>query len=209
MDALEIISKIKFLFEHFGTPLVFVSSFVEITPFGWTIPGGLVIATASYFSYPDVYLFIKTIISGWFGAWLSLIGGYILGRKTGYWLVKKLKQEKSAERAKKLLKKNGPLILTSSMLANITRFWSAYIAGVEKHRFQNFLIFSAIASLGWVLIVAFIGFLAGVEKGNFESIISSLGTASWIIIIIAIFIIIASIKAEKEGLEKNENHKTK
>lgn len=210
MDTMALIQNTQFLFEKFGLIIVFFISFVEITPFGWTVPGGLVIATASFFSYPNVYLFTKIIIAGWLGAHLSLISGYILGKKTGYWLVKKLNQEKNAQRAKNLLKKNGAIILTSSMLANLTRFWTAYVAGIDNYSFHHFLIYSATASLGWVLLVAFIGFVAGSEKGHIEAIISKLGILSWLLIIIALFIIFVSIKQDKEEFEKqNENNKTK
>lgn len=210
MEINEAIQNIKNLFENYGLIIVFLASFIEITPFGWTIPGGLIIATAAFFSYPEVYTLIKVVLAAWLGAWLSLVGGYILGKKTGYWLVKKLKQEKNATRAKNLLRKNGAVILTSSMLANLTRFWTAYIAGTEKYSLQRFLVYSSSASLGWVTLIAFIGFLAGSEKTQVESTISRLGALSWVFIIIALAVIIISIKQEKEAFEKqNENNQTK
>ncbi len=208
MGVAEVFEKTKFLFDNFGLLIVFVASFVEITPFGWTIPGGLVIAAASFFSYPNVYLFIKIIISSWIGAWFSLIGGYFLGRKTGLWFVKKLNQERNAQRAKTLLQKNGALILTSSMLANLTRFWTAYVAGVDNYSLFRFLLYSAAASLSWVSLVGFIGFLAGAEKSQIESALSKLGVLSWILVCIAIAIIIISIKQERKEFEQqDENNK--
>lgn len=210
MNTIEIVQNIKILFDKFGLIIVFLTSFIEITPFGWTVPGGLIIAVASFFSHPNVYLFTKIIIAAWLGAYLSLIGGYMLGKRTGYWLVKKLKQEKNAQRAKNLLKKNGAIVLTSSMLANLTRFWTAYVAGIDGYSFYRFLVYSAVASLGWVSLVAFIGFIAGAERGQVEAIISKLGILSWVLIVIALIVILISIKQDKEEFEnQNENNQTK
>ncbi len=208
MEIAEIVQKTKSFFDSFGVLTVFLASFIEITPFGWTIPGGLIIAAAGFFSYPDIWLFVKILLSAWLGAWFSLIGGYLLGKKTSLWLVKKLHQEKNAQRAKRLLQKNGALVLTSSMLANLTRFWTAYVAGVESYSPFRFLLYSAAASLSWVSLVGFIGFLAGAGKTQVESVLSKLGILSWILILIAIAVIIISIKQEKEEFEQqNENNK--
>ncbi len=56
------------------------------------------------------------------------------------------------------------------MLANLTRFWTAYVAGIDGYSFYRFLVYSAVASLGWVSLVAFIGFIAKAERGQVEAI---------------------------------------
>lgn len=205
MDTLVIIAKIERLFDQFDYLIVFFSSLIEITPFGWIIPGGLVLATAGFFTYNKAYALAKILVSGWLGAWFSLVGAYILGKRTGMWLVKKLKQEKNAQRAKRMLDKNGPIILTSSMLANLTRFWSAYVAGVEKYSFLRFLIYSGAASFTWVALMVFIGFLGGSERGQIENLLRKTGAMSWIILGIVGIIIFLSIKSDKKENENNSN----
>ena len=92
MEYKIIIATIEQLYLNWGFILVFLSSFIEITPLGWTIPGGLVVAIGGYFSYGSVYSFFLVITAGFLGSWSTLILSYILGRETGDWLVKKLKQ---------------------------------------------------------------------------------------------------------------------
>jgi len=208
MDSLVIIAKIERLFDQFGYLIVFFSSLIEITPFGWTIPGGLILAVGGFFAYNKTTALVIILISGWLGAWVSLIGGYFLGKYSGFWLVKKLRQEKNAQRAKKLLDKNGPIILTSSMVANLTRFWSAYVAGTENYSLPRFLIYSGAASLTWVSLMVFVGFLAGSGKGKLETILTKTGIASWLFFILTILVIIYSIKSGREELE-NENNQIK
>lgn len=210
METIEISQKIKIFLENFGGLTVFFASFLETTPFGWILPGGLIIAAASFFSYPNISLFIKILISAWLGMWFSLVAGYFLGKKTGLWLVRKLNQEKNAQKAKKLLQKNGAFILTSSIIANLIRFWMAYIAGVGNYPIFSFLIYSAFASFSWVSLVVFIGFISGAKKAHIESMLSKMGSFSWIVVFIVIVFIILSIKREKANLkEKNENNKDK
>lgn len=205
MDILSLVSKTEILFNQFGYIIVFLSSLIEITPFGWTIPGGLILAIGGFFAYGKNNFLILILVSGWLGAWASLVLGYLLGKHTGFWLVKKLKQEKNAQRAKRILEKNGPIILTSSMLANLTRFWSAYIAGVEKYSFPQFLIYSGIASFSWVLLMVFAGFIAGSERGKIENLLSKAGLVSWFFLVLTIIIIFFNIKSEKEEFTDENN----
>jgi membrane protein DedA with SNARE-associated domain len=205
MNNVYILSETENMFEQFGYLIIFLSSLIEITPFGWTIPGGLILATGGFFAYGKTNFLIGILISGWLGAWSSLVLGYILGKKTGLFLVKKLRQEKIAQKAKRLLDKNGAIVLTSSMLANLTRFWSAYFAGVENYQIFRFLLYSGVTSLSWVSLMVFIGFLGGAQRGNIEKLLNQAGIVSWLFLIITILIIFFSIKLDKEELNNGNN----
>jgi membrane protein DedA with SNARE-associated domain len=147
MELIKLISILENLFASYGYAIVFLASFVEITPLGWTIPGGTILAIAGFFAYGARVSLLVILVLGWLGAWLVLLLAYFLGNKTGYQLVKKIKQEKNAERAKILLREHGGVILATSMLASLTRFWVAYIAGTQKYSLLKFLFYSAAASL--------------------------------------------------------------
>lgn len=204
MDTLKLISEVERLFSQYGYILVFTSSFIEITPFGFTIPGGAILAVGGYFAYgTQVNLFFILLFS-WLGAWITFLLAYFLGFYTGPFLVKKLKQEKNQKKAKILLQNHGPVILTTSMLANLTRFWVAYVAGEQKYNFPSFLFYSAIASLTWSSLMVIIGYLAGSERGNIEKIITSLGILSWFILIGVIFCIYFIIKKEFKNLKQEK-----
>lgn len=207
MDINLILDTITVLFEKFGFIFIFFGSLIEITPLGWAIPGGVILLIAGYLSNGNPNLpFIPIILYGSLGAWLAFNLAYFLGNKSGMWLVNKLHQQKNAEFAKRMLKNNGPAILTTSMLANLTRFWISYIAGVEKYNFLKFNLYASIASITWVSLMTVLGFLAGYEKEYLKRIISGVGILAWIFLAVAIFVIVKSIRHEYHHFKKDEPH---
>ncbi|HLD92542.1 MAG TPA: VTT domain-containing protein [Patescibacteria group bacterium] len=210
MDINLLLNTITILFEKFGFLFIFLGSLIEITPLGWAVPGGVILLIAGYLSNGNSNLpFIPIILYGSLGAWMAFVFAYFLGNRSGMWLVKKLHQEKNAEFAKRMLKSNGPAILTTSMLANLTRFWISYIAGVEKYNFLKFNIYAYVASVTWVSLMTILGFLAGYEKENLKRIIGGVGILAWIFLGIAIFVIIKSIRHEYHHFKKDVPHDEK
>lgn len=181
MNAVEIISSLEALYLSYGYLIVFLSSLIEITPLGWTIPGGVLLAAGGFFAYSGRLSLLGVIVFSWLGAWATFIFAYLLGNKIGYRVVKRLRQEKNAERAKTLLQKHGGMILTTSMMANLTRFWVAFVAGAEDYNFFKFLFYSAAASLTWSSLMVVIGYLAGSERVHLESSLARLGLVAWIL----------------------------
>lgn len=210
MDLLQALDTLAILFEQWGYPIVFFGSLIEITPLGWAVPGGAILLVAGYLSNGNQNLpLIPIIIWGTLGTWTAFILAYILGSKTGMWLVNKLHQQNNAALAKRVLKNNGPAILTTSMMANLTRFWVSYIAGVEKYNLLKFNLYAFFASLSWVSMIVFLGYFAGYEKENLRKITSSIGVAAWILLAIAMFVIFRSIKKEYKKFKEDEPHTEK
>ncbi len=210
MEISELVKTLEYFFEHFGYLAIFAGSMIEMSPLGWLVPGGTVLAVAGFFANgKEITNLILTLLFGTIGAWLAFLLSYLLGKKSGMWLVAKLRQKKNAAFAKRLLENHGAVILTTSMMANMTRFWVAYIAGVEDYVSSKFLLYSLIASFGWTTLMVFAGYLAGYERGNLEHAIGSIGIVGWVILGVALFIIQRSIKHEykhyKEDLPHNEN----
>lgn len=209
MELTEIIRILGIYFEKYGYLTIFSGSLIEITPLGWIVPGGVILAIAGFFANGASELNLALIIIfGTFGAWSTFLGAYLLGKKSGMWLVKKLKQEKNASFAKLLLSKHGGVILTTSMLANLTRFWIAYVAGVENYNFWKFFTYSGIAALSWSSLMTIIGFLAGFERQNIERAIGVLGIFGWAFLGIALFAIQRSIKHEYKHFKEDLPHRT-
>lgn len=185
MDLVSLLFLLENLFNSYGYLVVFVSGFIEITPLGWAIPGGTILSIAGFFSYGGGLSLVKIILFGWVGAWLTFLTAYFLGYKSGYKLVKKLGIEKSSEKAKVLLKNHGGVILTTSMMANLTRFAIAYVAGAQKYSPIKFVFYSAAAALTWTTLMVVIGYLAGSERENLERAIAGLGILGWVFLGIA------------------------
>jgi len=196
MNIQEIINKTEFFYQNFGYLTAFFGTLIEMTPLGWAVPGGVILILGGFFAFGGKISLIGVVISGWLGAWTSFIASYILGFKSGMWLVKKFRQEKNTALAKHLLNKHGGKILTTSTLANLTRFWMAYVAGTEKYNFPRFLFYSGAASLTWTSLMVVIGFMIGTERKNLEGWTAGLGIFSWVLLLVAIGFIIWSIKKE-------------
>lgn len=205
MDIIKTLDLIRILFEQWGYPIIFFASLIEITPLGWAVPGGAILVVAGYLSNGNLNLpLIPIIIWGTLGTWVAFLLAYLLGSKTGMWLVEKLHQQKNAAFAKKILKNNGAAILTTSMMANLTRFWISYIAGVEKYNLLKFNLYAFVASLSWVSLMVMLGFFAGYEKENLKNIINGVGILAWLFLIIAVFVIFRSIKKEYKHFIEDE-----
>ncbi|MFV1916898.1 MAG: DedA family protein [Patescibacteria group bacterium] len=204
MQITEFINQIEVLYLIYGYILVFLSSFVEISPLGFTIPGGLILALGGFYSFGGPLNLLVVILFAWFGGWLIFVLAYYLGRQTGFWLVKVLKQEKNAARAKHLLNKHGGVILTTSLMSSLTRFLVAYVAGTQKYNFFKFFFYSGVASLTWSSLWVVIGFLAGSERVKLENAVAGLGVLAWGFLILALVAIYLKNKKEfKEFKEVN------
>lgn len=200
-----VISKLAEFFDSFGYLVVFIGSFIEVTPLGWAVPGGVILALAGFFAKTESLLSLPLVILyGSLGIWISLMTAYFLGKQTGNWLIKKLNQVKTAKFAKSLLKKHGGSILTTSMMANLTRFWVAYVAGMEKYKFSKFLFYSLMASVGWTSLITMLGFFAGYERQNLETLSKNIGIVGWGFLGLAIYIAFRSIKKEYKQFKKDE-----
>lgn len=204
MEVSMVINKLAEFFDSYGYLVVFVGSLIEVTPLGWSVPGGLILALAGFFARTESALSLPLVIlSGSSAIWISLIFAYLLGKKTGDWLIKKLHQTKNANFAKSLLQKHGGSILTTSMMANLTRFWVAYVAGEQKYLFRKFLFYSFMASVGWTSLITMLGYFAGYERDNIENVAKNIGIIGWGLLGLAIFVIIKSIKKEYKHFKQD------
>lgn len=204
MGTIELIARLEHFYLNYGYPAVFLSGLVEISPLGWVIPGGLILAGGGFYAFNGKVSLYGILIAAWLGAWITFFLAYVFGNKTGMLLVKKLKQEKNAERAKLLLKRHGAMILTTSMMANLTRFWVAYIAGLQRYNFTRFVFYSGVASLAWSSLMVIIGFLAGSEREKFEAGLSSLGILSWGLVFLAAGIIYWKTRKEFKAFKEEK-----
>jgi len=202
VDTLALIDKIEKIYLSWGYLLVFLSSLIETSPIGFTIPGGLIVSLGGFFAFGNRINLVGVVISGTLGMLVTFLIAYQLGKKTGTSLAKKFHQEKYAELAKRLLNNHGPVILTTSLLANLTRFWIAYAAGAEGYSFIRFLFYASAASLTWNSLLVTIGYLAGSGRQELESGIAKLGIVSWGLLFLALAVIYFKTKGEVKEMQK-------
>ena len=202
MNTTELIKILENLFDSYGYAISFFSSFIEISPIGWMIPGGLLLSVAGFFSYNSNLSLLAVLIFAWLGAWLTFVLAYFFGSLTGNQFIKIFKQEKNARSAELLLKKHGGVILTTSMLASITRFWVAYVAGMNNYNKIKFLIYSSTASLTWSSLMVILGYFAGSERQQLEKNFGKTGIIGWVFLSLAAAVIYWTIKKELKTSSK-------
>jgi membrane protein DedA with SNARE-associated domain len=81
MNSQEIFTYAEGVFLSYGLLIVFVSSFIEISPVGWIIPGGTILAIGGFFSYGKTVSLLGTVIFGWFGAWAYFHSRILSGKR--------------------------------------------------------------------------------------------------------------------------------
>lgn len=204
METVELIAEIEQLYSNWGYGLVFLSSFIETSPLGWAIPGGVVLAAGGFFSYSGSISLFGILMAGWIGQWTTFLLAYLFGHKSGAYLIKKLKQEKNAQRARILLKKHGGVILTTSMLANLTRFWVAYVAGTQEYNLIKFIFYSGVASLTWTSLMTVVGYIAGRQRAGLEASLTSLGIVAWGLVLVALAVVYWKTKKEFKKFKEGE-----
>ncbi len=202
--------QLELLFAIHGYWLIFLGTLIETTPFGWLVPGALLASLGGFYAYQGPLRLSFVIICAFGGMFITLLGAYLIGEKTGLRLAKFLKQEKNAHIAKILLEKHGAVILTTALLANVTRFWIAYIAGSQKYNVFKFMLYAAVASLTWVSLLVSIGYVAGTGRHTIERGLAQAGIFSWLFVFIVGGLLYWRLKDElKEAQEDFEKHHIK
>lgn len=196
MTTMALVSLLEQIYLSWGYLIVFSATLIETSPLGFTIPGGLFIAMGGYFSFGNPGMLVIFVISGSLGMLSTFYISYLLGKKTGYAFARRLNQENNIKRARILLEKHGPVILTTSLLASLTRFWISYVAGAQKYNFVKFTFYATIASLTWNSLFVMVGYLAGSQRQSLETGIAQLGILAWGMVIIAVLIIYLKSKSE-------------
>lgn len=196
MDLINIVDKLGLIYHNWGFGLIFISTLIETTPLGWAVPGGTVVAMGGFFARTSDISLVTVIISGTLGMFATFLIAYSLGRKTGVAIAAKIGQEKNFEKAKRLLRDHGPSILSTSLLANLTRFWIAYVAGAEKINIIKFSFYGVASSLTWSSFLATLGYLAGTERSSLEKALGKIGILSWSLLIVAVVVMFIRVKQD-------------
>jgi len=198
MDINEARVFVEKFFLNWWWAIAFMSSIVEMSPAGWLIPGGALVAILGFIAWGNPEILVGVIFLSTLGGFIGVMSAYFLGFKTGQTLITKLNQKKIARKADEILKVSGPIVLTTSMLAGITRFWIAYIAGSQKYLFTKFLLYALVSSFTWSSALTVVGYIAGSSIEELEDGISILGILTWLLIIFSAIVIIVRTKKDKD-----------
>lgn len=198
MDTIELLNKFEDVYETYGYIIIFITSFIESSPFGWMTPGGFVLAGGGFYAFDNSVNLFLVILSGMAGTWGAICAAYYLGMKIDRKKINKKHQRKRFLSAKKIVEKGGGVILITSLTSNVTRFWVSLAAGARRYHSKKFLLYSFVSSAFWVLLWTFSGYFVGGERKNFEKAIARLQITTWLLLGIALLAFAWAYKKEHE-----------
>ncbi len=187
MSLAEIILLLDTIFQNYGVVLVFVGAFIETTPLGWKFPGGSFLIAGGYFAHQSDLSLLNLTFSGALGSWSVFLLSYYLGRRYRHKIIHALSQEKSENKAAKLIHKHGTSVIWLTLVTSLIRFWIAYHMGKHKHPFANFALHSAGSSLVWSGMWTGIGYIASAQLAAVERAIGLFGAISFTVLVILIY----------------------
>ncbi|WP_052889888.1 DedA family protein [Thermogemmatispora carboxidivorans] len=163
-----------------------VALFIMIESSGIPFPGETMLLLASFLAGVDRQLQIPLVIAC--AALGAIVGdnlGYLLGRHGGRPLVERfgryifLKPE-HLDRAEQFFARHGDKTVFFGRFIAVLRAWAAFLAGVNRMRWQTFLIYNAAGGVLWATVFGLLGYFAGrVFHDNFAAVEHLARAISW------------------------------
>ena len=118
--------------------------------------------------------------------------GYWVGRKGGFRLLRRYGSyirlnERKLKLGLYLFRKHGGKVVFFGRFVAVLRAWAAFLAGTNRMPWPSFLLFNALGGITWATVYGLGGYFLG------ESIHQLAGPVGTITIVLATFIIIASL----------------
>ena len=195
-----------------------VTFFVMIESSGIPLPGETMLLLAAFTAGadPQSHLFIPFVIAcAALGAIAGDNIGYYVGRTGGRAFVQRfgkylfLKQE-HLDRAEKFFDKHGDKTVFFGRFIAVLRAWAAFLAGVNKMRWRNFVIYNAAGGILWATIYGTLGYFAGrFLQANFSQVEKIAGRISlWGAIVIVVVVVVATIIVRLRRARRSQSQST-
>ncbi len=176
--------------------------FVMIESSGIPFPGETMLLLAAFTAGadPHSHLLIPFVIAcAALGAIAGDNIGYYVGRIGGRAFVLRfgkylfLKPE-HLDRAEKFFAKHGDKTVLLGRFIAVLRAWIAFLAGVNKMRWRNFLIYNAAGGILWATLFGTLGYFAGrFLHDNFAQVAQIASRISWGGAIAIVVVVVAAI----------------
>ncbi len=181
-------SALMHFLESYGYIAVLV--FVAIESTGIPFPGETMLLIASIYAGTTHHLSIVFVIlaaaSGAIlgdnlGFWVGREGGYRLLRRYGHYI---RLDERKLKLGQYLFQKHGDKVVFFGRFVAVLRAWAAFLAGTNRMRWVNFLVFNALGGITWATIFGLGGYFLG---GKVNSLTGPIGIVA--LVLAAIFLI--------------------
>ncbi len=181
------------ILSHGGYWVIFLAAILEAMPFGFLVPGHLIVILGGFFSKLGIFNFWYVALIGSLGAILGDLISFLLGRKYGYSILSKygryffLKKE-FLDKTRKLMKAHTGKTLVIGRFNPATRSFAPFIAGSSDVAFGRFFLFNVIGGVSWAFSSALIGYIFG---ASYEVASKYIGRFIFFAVIISIALVYA------------------
>lgn len=195
------------LLDTYGYWAVLVFVMIEST--GIPFPGETMLLTAAIYAGHSGNLFIGYVIAA--AAAGAIIGdniGFWVGREGGFRLIRRYGKyirldEKKIKVGQYLFLKHGGKVVFFGRFVAVLRAWAAFLAGVNRMRWPQFLLANASGAIVWATGYGMLGWALGDAAQNFERRAAViLGVAGAVLAMAAIIFTIKNERRLEEDAEK-------
>lgn len=178
--------------------------FVAIESTGIPFPGETMLLLAAVYAGKTHHLSILlVIIAAASGAILGDNLGFWVGREGGYRLLRRYGRyirldERKLKLGQYLFLKHGGKVVFFGRFVAVLRAWAAFLAGTNRMRWPEFLLFNALGGIVWSTIFGLGGYLLGNSIDRFTGPFGIVSLVLAVIIIIATLIFIARNESRLE-----------
>jgi membrane protein DedA with SNARE-associated domain len=178
--------------------------FVAIESTGIPFPGETMLLLAAIYAGKTHHLAILlVIIAAASGAILGDNLGFWVGREGGYRLLRRYGRyirldERKLKLGQYLFLKHGGKVVFFGRFVAVLRAWAAFLAGTNRMRWPEFLLFNALGGILWATLFGLGGYLLGKSINRFTGPFGIVSLVLAVIIIIAALIFIARNESRLE-----------
>lgn len=130
---------------------------------------------------------VGAIIGDNVGFWIGDKGGYRLLRRYGRYV---RVDETKMKIGRYIFDRHGGKVVFFGRFVSVLRTYAAFLAGTNRMRWRNFLIFNAAGGIVWSAIYAFVSYAVGNTLRNVSGTVNiALGAAAAVLIITTILVV--------------------
>jgi membrane protein DedA with SNARE-associated domain len=199
---------LRSLYEQYGYPIVFGSSFAENTAvFGLILPGNSLVLLGAYYARLGVLNLGLVILLATLGTIVGYHVDFLFGRFVMAHVIKYLSATRLGQRlrlagrmrmAHMLLAKHGGKAILLSHLTGHIRSFVAISAGMIRMPYLTFLLFEVIAATIWNTLYALLGYSIALNIDQLAALIQQAG----LLIFAALVVIYVLWRLVKSRLER-------
>ena len=178
--------------------------FVAIESTGIPFPGETMLLFAAIYAGTTHQLSIALIIAAAAGG--AILGdnlGYWVGHEGGYRLLRRYGHyvhldERRLKLGQYLFIKHGSKVVFFGRFVAVLRAWAAFLAGTNRMRWVNFLLFNALGGIVWATLYGVGGYLLG---ENIHRLVGPLGIIFVVLAVIVIIGFLSFVRRNERRLE--------